>query len=101
MTLSAEQVLLERINAAFASRGAMSIPETSKFIDASVSKVWELIRTDALPARKLGRRTVVLVADAIVYLNGLPKKQGASQPHRDRALKRWDAQREAQGAEAR
>jgi hypothetical protein len=67
----------------------MSVPEFAEFINQSRSTAWALIRSGAVGARKCGRRTVVLTLDALAYLEQLPRKEAVSQPHRERALRRW------------
>lgn len=76
----------------------MSVPEFAEFIDQSRSTAWALIRSGKVTARKIGRRTVVLTMEAIAYLDGLPRKENVSQPHRERALRRWGQKGGAQSA---
>jgi hypothetical protein len=78
----------------------MSVPEFAEFINQSKSTAWQLLRSGAVDARKIGRRTVVLTQDALAYLEQLPRKESVSQPHRERALRAW-AQRGAHKSAAK
>ena len=50
----------------------LSIPQAGKFIGCGRSLIYSLIGSGDLPARKLGRRTVVLRRDAEALLERLP-----------------------------
>jgi len=50
----------------------LSIPQAGNFLGCGRSLIYRLIRTGNLPARKLGRRTVVLRRDAEALLERLP-----------------------------
>ncbi|MGH9509343.1 MAG: helix-turn-helix domain-containing protein [Terriglobales bacterium] len=92
MSIERAGTLMERLNGGI--KGAMSITETAEFIGHSRSTVWQLIRSGRLPARKSGRRTIILTADALRFLDNLPRRDLLSEPHRKRALERWAIRRE-------
>jgi predicted DNA-binding transcriptional regulator AlpA len=50
----------------------LSIPQTGTFLGCGRSLIYSLIGSGDLPARKLGRRTVVLRRDAEALLERLP-----------------------------
>jgi excisionase family DNA binding protein len=50
----------------------LSIPQAGKFLGCGRSLIYSLIGSGDLPARKLGRRTVVLRRDAEALLERLP-----------------------------
>jgi hypothetical protein len=54
------------------SRLAYSLKRLSRMTDTSVKALYLEIAADRLIARKLGRRTIVLRADAVDWLNALP-----------------------------
>jgi excisionase family DNA binding protein len=54
------------------SRAAYTIPETLAATGFGRDKLYKLINTGQLPARKLGRRTLVLASDLEEFLKGLP-----------------------------
>lgn len=51
---------------------AYSIPELLAVIRLGRTRVYELINSGALPARRVGRRTLVLHEDLQVFLRSLP-----------------------------
>jgi excisionase family DNA binding protein len=51
---------------------ACSIPEACLRLGISRTTLYHLIRDGGLPARKLGKRTVVLNADIDAFLTALP-----------------------------
>jgi predicted DNA-binding transcriptional regulator AlpA len=51
---------------------ALSIPQAGRFLGCGRSLIYGLIGSGDLPARKLGRRTVVLRRDAEALLERLP-----------------------------
>jgi len=54
------------------NRRAYSIPEVMCVLGLCRDSVYKLIREGRLPARKIGRRTVVLETDLQAFLEGLP-----------------------------
>ena len=65
----------------------------AQFANCSTNKIYQAVRTRALIARKLGRRTIILRDDLLNWLNALPLKTEPSDVHRTRALERWAAHR--------
>jgi len=59
------------------NRRAYSIPEIMCLLGLCRDSVYKLIREGRLPARKIGRRTVVLETDLQAFLEGLPMLLGA------------------------
>jgi len=59
------------------NRRAYSIPEVMCVLGLCRDSVYKLIREGRLPARKIGRRTVVLETDLQAFLEGLPMLLGA------------------------
>ncbi|MBK1669955.1 hypothetical protein CKO28_18125 [Rhodovibrio sodomensis] len=57
-----------------AQKLALSIPEAAKAASSSRSTIFNEIGSGRLRARKLGRRTVILVDDLERWLEGLPPK---------------------------
>lgn len=53
---------------------AITIPEAVKVSGLSRSRLYEALRSE-LPARKAGRRTLIMVADLEAYLASLPTYQ--------------------------
>lgn len=51
---------------------AYSIPELLEMIRLGRTRTYELINSGALPARKVGRRTLVLHEDLQAFLRNLP-----------------------------
>ncbi len=54
----------------------VSLAETCRILDASLSTVRRLGRTGVLPLRKRGRRTVVRLEDVRAYADRLPAIYG-------------------------
>jgi hypothetical protein len=46
-------------------------------------------REGRLVFRKVGRKTIVLHDELVSWLQNLPRKDAISQPHKERALRRW------------
>jgi len=59
-------------------RRAYSVPETMCVLGLCRDSIYRLIREGRLPARKIGRRTVVLESDLQAFLEALPKLEAAS-----------------------
>jgi len=59
-------------------RRALSVPETMIVLGICRDGVYKLINEGRLPARKIGRRTIVLEADLQAFLEALPKLGAAS-----------------------
>ncbi|MCC2654629.1 MAG: helix-turn-helix protein [Microvirga sp.] len=57
------------------SQSALQIEEVAKRASIGRTKVFEEIRSGRLPARKLGRRTIVLTSDFDNWLNSLPRSK--------------------------
>jgi excisionase family DNA binding protein len=57
---------------------AYSIPQTMHIIGIGRDKLYKLIREGKLPARKLGRKTLILAADLETFLESLPRMGAAS-----------------------
>ena len=53
-------------------RAAYSIPEVLTKIGVGRDKLYELIRSGQLPARKVGRRTLIIASDLEAFLKALP-----------------------------
>ena len=54
-------------------RKARSLPrEVKEFGGPGHTKVYALINSGELPARKMGRRTYILITDLMTWLNALP-----------------------------
>jgi excisionase family DNA binding protein len=51
----------------------LSIEAAAEVSGFGRSKVFELIRTGALPARKVGRRTIILRCDLVGFMENLPR----------------------------
>ena len=52
---------------------AYSIPDVMHALSVGRDKIYGLIREGRLPARKIGRRTVVLESDLQAFLESLPR----------------------------
>lgn len=57
---------------------AVTIPIAVKTSGESRSKIYEAMKRGALPARKSGRRTLILYADLEAYLANLPIYQAGA-----------------------
>jgi excisionase family DNA binding protein len=53
-------------------RVAYSVPETMLALGVCRDSIYKLIRDGRLPAKKVGRRTVVLATDLQKFLESLP-----------------------------
>lgn len=51
---------------------AIDVDELWRYGGPRRTAAFQAIRSGALPARKMGRRTIVLLADLRAYLEGLP-----------------------------
>jgi len=60
------------------SRVAYSIAETMALSGLGRDTIYKAIHAGHLPARKLGRRTVVLASDLQRFLETLPRLDGAA-----------------------
>jgi len=54
-------------------RAAYSVPEALAKLGIGRDKLYKLIREGRLPARKLGRRTLILAPDLDAFLRSLPR----------------------------
>jgi excisionase family DNA binding protein len=57
---------------------AYSIPEVMARVGVGRDKLYCLIREGRLPARKLGRKTLILASDLEAFLEALPRLGAAS-----------------------
>lgn len=55
------------------SRGALSLDEFCAWVSIGRSKVYSEVRAGRLVLRKIGRKSVITVADAEAWLEQLPK----------------------------
>jgi excisionase family DNA binding protein len=53
-------------------RSAYSVPEVLAKIGVGRDKLYALIRSGELPARKIGRRTLIVASDLEAFLANLP-----------------------------
>ena len=60
------------------ARLAHGVPDLSKRTGIPESSIWAAIRSGALRARKLGRRTLILEDDARAFLDALPAREPRS-----------------------
>ena len=51
---------------------AVSIKDAVRVSGIGRSKLYEVMKSGELPARKLGTRTIILFDDLMAYLDGLP-----------------------------
>lgn len=56
---------------------AVSIPEAVRATGLSRSRIYEALKS-GLPARKAGRRTLIMVADLETFMANLPKYQAGA-----------------------
>ena len=54
----------------------MSVPEASKASGIGRTKLYEALASGALPARRLGRRVIILRSELVTFLAGLPSFKG-------------------------
>lgn len=54
--------------------GAFRIPEFGRWATISRSKVYDEIKSGRLECRKVGRRSLILIEDAIRWRNALPRE---------------------------
>jgi excisionase family DNA binding protein len=52
---------------------AVSVEDAVRIANIGRTKLYELIGDGSLPARKCGRRTVILISDLEALLHGLPQ----------------------------
>lgn len=57
---------------------AVTIPEAVKLSGMSRSAIYEAMKRRAIPARKAGRRTLIVFADLEAYLANLPTYQAGA-----------------------
>jgi excisionase family DNA binding protein len=55
---------------------AVSVETASKIVNIGRTKLYALIGAGSLPARKCGRRTLILVSDLEALLHNLPRVDG-------------------------
>lgn len=60
--------LRPQVEATLADRQGLSIPEAATIIGVGRSKIYELLKSKQLPARKIGRRTIILREDVVAFL---------------------------------
>jgi excisionase family DNA binding protein len=56
-----------------ADRRALSVKEVCKYITLGRTSVYKLVRSGQIPARKCGRRTIVLLSELEQALKSLPR----------------------------
>jgi excisionase family DNA binding protein len=61
-----------------ADRAAYSVPEALAKLGIGRDKLYGLIREGRLPARKLGRRTLIVASDLEAFLKSLPRRDGGA-----------------------
>jgi excisionase family DNA binding protein len=66
-------LVTRKIMDTFPTRAAYSVPEVMVLLGINRDRVYELIRDRQLPARKLGRRTLVTRTDLENFLQALPR----------------------------
>jgi excisionase family DNA binding protein len=69
----------------------LSVPQAARLAGIGVSTAYEKIQGGELPARKCGRRTIILRRDLEKFLEALPPKTEPSAAHRSYVRRRWDA----------
>lgn len=52
---------------------ALSVPDAAKACAVSERQMWRILKSENLPQRKLGRRTVILYEGLQDYMRGLPR----------------------------
>jgi len=57
---------------------AYSVPEVMARVGVGRDKLYRLIREGKLPARKLGRKTLILATDLEAFLESLPRMGAAA-----------------------
>ncbi|MBY5541112.1 helix-turn-helix domain-containing protein [Rhizobium leguminosarum] len=71
---------------AIEARAALSVDEAKDYINIGRTKLHAEMKSGRLPYRKIGRKTLILKADADAYLEALPTGIGSSvgkQPQQD------------------
>ena len=58
-------------------RGAFSVPDFCNWAGIGRTKVYEEIDAKRLPVVKVGKRTLIRVADAQAWLQSLPSRTGS------------------------
>lgn len=51
---------------------AVSVPEAAKRLSVGLTTMWSLVRSKRVPSVRIGRRTVIRVADLEAYLGNSP-----------------------------
>jgi len=59
---------------------AFSIKQISALTGLGKTKIYELIKSSQIPARKIGKRTIVRAADLEAFLSSLPPLASADKP---------------------
>ena len=72
--------------------------DSAQVAGCSLGKIYEAIADGGLVARKLGRRTIILRDDLLLWLTSLPAKSERSEAHRLIVGKRWHKQNGANSA---
>ena len=65
------------MNTLTTDRAAYSVPEALAKLGIGRDKLYGLIREGRLPARKLGRRTLIVASDLEAFLQSLPRMGAA------------------------
>ncbi|MGH9637076.1 MAG: helix-turn-helix domain-containing protein [Candidatus Angelobacter sp.] len=88
-----------RTHATVQERVGLSPTDSAQTVGCSPGKIYEAIADGELIARKLGRRTIILRDDLMLWLNSLPAKSERSEAHRIIVGKRWHKQNGATAAQ--
>ncbi|TAX75698.1 DNA-binding protein [Rhizobium ruizarguesonis] len=63
---------------AIEARGALSVDEAIDYLNVGRTKIYAEMQSGRLPYRKIGRKTLILKADAEAYLEALPTGLGSA-----------------------
>jgi hypothetical protein len=69
-------MMLNHTGSKYAGKRALSIEETLEIVPFGRTLIYEALKNKRLVARKLGRRTLILVEDLERFLNDLPVAGG-------------------------
>ncbi|QIJ39592.1 helix-turn-helix domain-containing protein [Rhizobium ruizarguesonis] len=74
------------VRPAIEARGALSVGEAIDYLNVGRTKIYAEMQSGRLPYRKIGRKTLILKAEADAYLQALPTglgSPGGEQRHKD------------------